>query len=396
MVLTWLQYYLLKVRTSSRISHKKLWLFACAIRARDFLELQTVDYVRDPLRVGPALHFLACLYLQPTDDRMVTPLPTESLRYRANGMYIHAHIYDYDMWNLRKFLRVRKNQMIDFLSRIWWACLTKVFGPVLFQGRYPSDWTEHLLAGWLASLADPTEPASSLNYIQKYLLPVDLVAFLWSSSDTMYSAITFAEAHLQSLVSSLGRRRDSRLRDSPYVKDPMCHGTSMCFRPKATKVFKPCTISRDTPGHFTFSSARPVAREAGRFSLTFMGLSSDPSPPVGAYLPWFWKFDSWFWWGSFDQISAGVVTLLISHVFAQSSYWSSWLCLLTPAQRTSQNSDVIFLTRSKTFYKDEKFSQYYFLASADLLNDLRAATFDSKMTTERPFNYSWHSYETAS
>ena len=53
----------------------------------------------------------------------------------------------------------------------------------------------------------------------------------------MYSAITFAEAHLQSLVSSLGRRRDSRLRDSPYVKDPMCHGTSMCFRPKATKVF---------------------------------------------------------------------------------------------------------------------------------------------------------------
>ena len=45
---------------------------------------------------------------------------------------------------------------------------------MLFQGRYPSDWTEHLLAGWLASLADPTEPASSLNYIQKYLLPLIL------------------------------------------------------------------------------------------------------------------------------------------------------------------------------------------------------------------------------
>mmetsp|Transcript_106674 Transcript_106674/g.259083 ORF Transcript_106674/g.259083 Transcript_106674/m.259083 type:complete len:616 (+) Transcript_106674:106-1953(+) len=41
----------------------------------------------------------------------------------------------------------------------------------------------------------------------------------------MSSAITFAEAHLQSLVSSLGRRRDCRLRDSPYVKDPMCHET---------------------------------------------------------------------------------------------------------------------------------------------------------------------------
>ena len=49
-----------------------------------------------------------------------------------------------------------------------------MFGPVLFQGRYPSDWTEHLLAGWLASLADPTEPASSLNYIQKYFLPLIL------------------------------------------------------------------------------------------------------------------------------------------------------------------------------------------------------------------------------
>ena len=96
MVLTWLQNYLLKVRTSSRISHKKLWLFACAIRARDFLELQTVDYVIDPLRVGPALHFLACLYLQPTDDRMVTPLPTESLRYRANGIY--THIYRFLLW----------------------------------------------------------------------------------------------------------------------------------------------------------------------------------------------------------------------------------------------------------------------------------------------------------
>ena len=56
------------------------------LRARDFLELQTVDYVIDPLRVGPALHFLACLYLQPTGDRMVPPLPTESQRHRENGV----------------------------------------------------------------------------------------------------------------------------------------------------------------------------------------------------------------------------------------------------------------------------------------------------------------------
>ena len=137
-----------------------------------------------------------------------------------------------------------------------------MFGPVLFQGRYPSDWTEHLLAGWLASLADLTEPASSLNYIQKYFA-VDLVAFVWSSSDTMSSATTFAEAHLQSLVSSLGRRRDCRLRDSPYVKDPMCHGTSMCFRPKATKVFNRPHFP-ETLQHFAFlrhdqSHERPVA-----------------------------------------------------------------------------------------------------------------------------------------
>ena len=45
---------------------------------------------------------------------------------------------------------------------------------------------------------------------------------------------TFAEAHLQSLVSSLGRRQDCRSQDSPYVRDPQCHSISMLSRATAT------------------------------------------------------------------------------------------------------------------------------------------------------------------